>query len=391
MSQQPISRSPDLARLRDEGYDLRIQSGHLVVGHIPYVNHQREVKLGTLVMPLDMQGSVTAPPRTHVMMFAGDYPCRADGTPLEAIRHVSGRRAIDASLAIDHSFSSKPSRGRYLDYHEKVATYAAILSGHAAVLDPATTPRPGLPIAAAPEESVFRYLDTASSRAGITALTQRLALGAIAIVGLGGTGSYVLDLVAKTPVGAIHLFDGDIFKNHNAFRAPGAVSIEALAARPYKVDHFAGVYGEFRRGIVPHPVYVDENNVAELGAMAFVFLCMDASPAKRRIVEHLEACGVPFIDVGMGLLQTEAGIHGQLRVTASTPSHRGVRDRIPMADAGYEDAYSTNIQVADLNALNATLAVIRWKKLYGFYLDAEQDNASVYVLDGNQLVNDRVA
>ena len=31
--------------------------------------------------------------------------------------------------------------------------------------------------------------------------------------------------------------------------------------------------------------------------------------------------------------------------------------------------YRSNIQVADLNALNATLAVIRWKQYFGFYQD----------------------
>jgi tRNA A37 threonylcarbamoyladenosine dehydratase len=51
----------------------------------------------------------------------------------------------------------------------------------------------------------------------------------------GGTGSYVLDFVAKTPVKEIHLFDGDIFDQHNAFRAPGAPSGEELEQRLKKV------------------------------------------------------------------------------------------------------------------------------------------------------------
>jgi hypothetical protein len=39
----------------------------------------------------------------------------------------------------------------------------------------------------------------------------------IAIVGVGGSGSYILDQVAKTWVDRIDLFDGDVFENHNAF------------------------------------------------------------------------------------------------------------------------------------------------------------------------------
>jgi hypothetical protein len=34
-----------------------------------------------------------------------------------------------------------------------------------------------------------------------------------------------------------------------------------------------------------------------------------------------------------------------------------------------EDVYRTNIQIGELNALNAALAVIRFKQLRGFYVD----------------------
>jgi hypothetical protein len=34
-----------------------------------------------------------------------------------------------------------------------------------------------------------------------------------------------------------------------------------------------------------------------------------------------------------------------------------------------DDVYRTNIQIAELNALNAAIAVIRFKQLRGFYVD----------------------
>jgi hypothetical protein len=42
----------------------------------------------------------------------------------------------------------------------------------------------------------------------------------------------------------------------------------------------------------------------------------------------------------------------------------------------------------DLNALNACLAVIRWKRLYGFYRDLEGEHHSLYTIDGNHLLNE---
>ena len=53
-----------------------------------------------------------------------------------------------------------------------------------------------------------------------------------------------------------------------------------------------------------------------------------------------------------------------------------------------DNDYAHNIQIADLNALNAALAVIRWKKLCGFYTDQEHEHSSTYMVGGNHIVND---
>src|SRR4029077_11734864 len=130
------------------------------------------------------------------------------------------------------------------------------------------------PVAAADEEeTVFKYIDTSSTRAEIGAVTAKLAtVKKVAIVGVGRTGSYVLDLVAKTPVREIHLFDGDEFLQHNAFRSPGAASLEELVAKPKKVEYSHQHYSRMHRGLVPHAYGLDATNAAELQGMAFVFL-----------------------------------------------------------------------------------------------------------------------
>jgi len=231
-------------------------------------------------------------------------------------------------LAVDWVFSSKPvPTGAYADYHEKMRAYVRILGGHARAIDPSATAQTHAVIEADPDESVFHYLDTATSRAGIGVAAEKLALERVAIVGTGGTGSYVLDLVAKTEVREIHLFDGDDFLSHNAFRAPGAASLEALRARPKKVTHLADQYAAMRRGVIPHPYDIGGSNVAELGEMDFVFLCLDPRPAKRVIVETLEQCGVPFIDGGRGVELLEGSLRGTLRVTMSTRRARRLSSR----------------------------------------------------------------
>ena len=77
MSPEPFSRSPDLKRLRDEGYFVQIRGGLLVMREVPYVNERKEVLTGTLISSLNMAGDETRVPDTHVMDFDGDYPCDA--------------------------------------------------------------------------------------------------------------------------------------------------------------------------------------------------------------------------------------------------------------------------------------------------------------------------
>jgi len=392
MSHKPIDRSPDLTRLRNEGYGLEIRSDYLLVKGVPYVATGRIVKYGTFVMKLILSGDATAKPDDHTTYFTGDYPCHADGTPIEAIRNESMRRELAPSVVVDHRFSAKPvPTGFYEDYYAKVTQYVTILSGYAAEIEPGATAKTFRPILPDDIEgaSVFKYLDTASSRAEIASVTAKLAaVEKVAIVGLGGTGSYVLDILAKTPVAEIHLFDGDTFFQHNAFRAPGAPSIEKLNAQPSKAAYFKSIYEKMRNGIFAHETYIGPENVDNLREMSFVFLCLEG-PAKKLIVERLEDFGVAFIDTGMGVYLSGGSLGGILRITTSTPDQRDhVRKRIPFSGDGDRNEYDANIQIADLNALSAALAVIKWKKLVCFYQDLDQEHHSTYTIGGNMLLND---
>ena len=48
MSQKLISRSPDLQRLQDEGYSVRVTEGALIVDGVPYLTSTKEVRFGDL-------------------------------------------------------------------------------------------------------------------------------------------------------------------------------------------------------------------------------------------------------------------------------------------------------------------------------------------------------
>ena len=69
----------------------------------------------------------------------------------------------------------------------------------------------------------------------------------IAIIGLGGTGAYVLDFLVKTPVRKFgHLTDP--FHVHNAFRSPGKLEPSELG-KP-KAEVYLSRYENFRTGTI---------------------------------------------------------------------------------------------------------------------------------------------
>ncbi len=387
-----VRNSPDLQRLVDEGYTVRIVDGYLVVDDIPYVDPAREVRWGSFICPLDLTGNRTAKPSNHVMAFVGSTPCNRDGgeiSPGFANPGLTYGWAAGPELTPSVGFSQKPRPDGYADFHEKVTTYAAILLGPAHAIDPSATPLQGKPFTTDEDDGVFVYVDTFSSRAGITGRNQLLELPKVVIVGLGGTGAYILDLLAKTPIRNIHLYDSDTFKTHNAFRAPGAASSEDLRGQIAKVDYYAANYARMRRHIHAHVANVTAANVDELADANFVFLAMDASPDKMTIMEALAAAGVPFIDTGIGVSDDSTGIAGQVRVTTALP---GATDHITRGGlisivAGDAAEYDTNLQVAELNMAAAVLAVIRFKKWAGFYADAEGELHSTYRIDTNEVLN----
>ena len=106
-----------------------------------------------------------------------------------------------------------------------------------------------------------------------------------------------------------------------------------------------------------------------------------------RLLAH---CGIDFRDYkpttvlrrierrmtqnGIDDLRKANGLSGMMRVTYVAPGDPlGLRHaRLVEMGVGGDDLYRSNIQIGELNSLNACLALIRYKQLRGFYVDATQ-------------------
>jgi hypothetical protein len=300
------------------------------------------------------------------------------------------RKYICAHTA-QHYFSHKRKDKlgwiNYEDYYNKVKTYCRVISDQAKEIDPSVDARTHKVVRWVDDTTPFLYADTASTRGGILAINERASKLKVAIVGLGGTGGYVLDFIAPTYVPEIHLFDGDRLQQHNAFRTPGAISTEDLERRLYKVEWFAELYGNLRRGLVPHTEMISEENVHLLAEFDYVFLCIDRGLARALILDRLKDTNTVVIDCGMGMHVSEKQqkLWGTIRTTVSMPNNRDEAENLmPLVDRD-DDLYRSNIQIGEMNAMNAALAVARWKRLIGMFVDDSLETEVTYNTALNQL------
>ncbi len=387
MSIQLIDHNEDLKKLKDEGFNISIVNENVVVKGIPYVNNQKKILFGTVYCPLTLSGDKTVPPKDHTVWFMGEHPC--DQLGKEENSFVNSHRVNNLTPEIigTYYFSSKPANGRYPDFYVKITKYIDLLSAPAMSIDPGVTAQ-NFDYEAYSDDSVFKYADTFTARAGLSQITEGIKDQKIAIVGLGGTGSFILDFISKTPVKEIALFDGDEMLNHNAFRMPGAMTLEELKQRPSKVSYYKKKYEQLRSGIKEYDVFLGDSNLNLLDDHDFVFISIDQSTAKKAIVDHLIASKIPFVDLGMGISVVENSLRGTIRKTLVTPENHSYLNKISMGPVPEEDIYSQNIQISELNALNAILGVLTWKKLNGFYLKEDVFFNTVFAVDEEEIIHE---
>jgi hypothetical protein len=370
------SHNDDIKRLLDKGFALRFDSNHLVVRDIPYLNAAGDLCYGALVAKLEFVDKVRVRQDNHQVYFAGSAPHGLDGKPIPNL----GDRSANLPLAkqdvrIERQFSNKPPQG-FADHFAKIEHYLTLVSGPA-MSRHGVTPYTFNVDNDIVDESIFKYRDTLTSRAEIGDLSGQLRDDVIAVIGLGGTGAYVLDFLVKTPVKEIRGFDADKYYVHNAFRSPGGLAEAELGKSKSSV--YAARYEDFRHGLFLKEVHIDSSTSDALDGVTFAFVCVDTGPSRKEIFDVLIELGIPFIDVGMGLDRKRGPLNGMVRTTLyEADKAQAIRDKGFAELAGHpDDEYRVQVQIGELNALNAALAIIRYKQLRGFYVD---DNASCNLL-----------
>ena len=377
----------DIDKLLKKGYALSIDNNHLVVRDVPYLDSNGNLQIGAIVSIVNFINQNRISMRDHQIFFCGSHPHELNGKP---IRNLGGGptsvHLSSKDLVVQRSFSNKPPSGRFNDWFDKIENYVTIISGPA--MDKFDITPYSFRMVEENSKSIFKLRDTLTSRAEIGELSAKLEKDTIAIIGLGGTGSYLLDFLVKTPVKEIKGFDGDWYHVHNAFRSPGKLDEEELGKR--KTEVYKNRYQNFRESVNIYSNYITSDSEEELTGVTFAFVCVDSGDSRGEIFNLLIKLKIPFIDVGMGLDKDAGLISGTLRTTYfSFGSAQSVMDRglAPLSDIP-DDVYKSNIQISELNALNACLAIIKYKQIRGFYLDDNEYFHMLFNIDGVNLVGE---
>ena len=388
---QQINLDEELSMLSNEGVQCSLVKGTLlVVKDVPYIDKETKLGFGALILKLDTAGTSFIPPREHTAYWIGEQPCNSDGTVISGLVNGPNHTSFGDGMVSSYFLSRKPveNGGRYSSYYEKVMQHINMISAPARAMFPTECSRDKTVLIKQSIDLPFEYGDTNASRANISGISECMEHQKLAIVGLGGTGIYLLDFLSKCPVDEIHLFDDDVFNNHNAFRAPGAASMEILNQQPLKVQYATDIYGHMKHGIIPHGTKITPENISMLDGMDFVFICVDSCSVRTMIANYLADHGKAFVDSGLGLEQVNGHITGQVRVTSAVNDHYDHLKYALSSSGDEDDPYASNIQIAELNCMAAILSVIRWKKLLGFYGDTSvQDDWNFsYCVHSNNLI-----
>ena len=357
------------------GWHIEVGGDHIVVAGIPYRQQDGGSGVCQVTVWVHEDGlTMKAPPNgsgaTHAAGIGGVTGGKAYHANGETVGNV-----IWTDNTHECVISIKLDSGNYADAWHALLNYCSIVAAAAQAGGDQEPQR---------MNRLFQFETLGENTPDIREWQDKGSGQKIGIVGLGGVGLWLLDLMSKTDVGEIRIWDGDHIEGRNLLRAPGWAGQDAIGKN--KAEYFGQLYSQFRKGISICPEYLDPDGPSDLfDGLDFVFIAIDRADTRGALCERLEEAGVSFVDVGMGIERQQGEVRGSLQVFFSGKDAGRWRIGIPTVVGIGEQEYHI-LQLADLAALNASLAVGVWRRHIGQYAKDSKDWLVRYSVEGNTLL-----
>lgn len=167
----------------------------------------------------------------------------------------------------------------------------------------------------------------------IPALTEAeqavLAGKAVAVIGCGGLGGHLTELLARVGVGSIRCVDADVFEESNlnrqllaAMNTLGTSKAKAAAERVTAID--PAVYA------TAHPVFLTRDNARELlSGCDAVLDALDSIEARRILSEACAELGIPLVygAISGWVAQAAVSMPGDGLIDTLFPANVELRDK----------------------------------------------------------------
>lgn len=144
-----------------------------------------------------------------------------------------------------------------------------------------------------------------------------LAAAHIAVVGVGGGGSHVIQQLAHVGIGTFTLFDPDIAKRENMNRLVGATQQDVRDER-LKVDIARRVIESVSETAHVHPFATTwQDNFLQLREADIIVGCVDSFSERAQLEAAARRCLTPYVDLGMDVydLNDRYAIAGQVALS----------------------------------------------------------------------------
>ncbi|MCD7889858.1 MAG: tRNA threonylcarbamoyladenosine dehydratase [Oscillospiraceae bacterium] len=129
-----------------------------------------------------------------------------------------------------------------------------------------------------------------------TEALEKLNRSHVAVFGIGGVGGYVCEMLARTGVGVLSLFDSDEVSISNRNRQ--IIALESTTGKP-KVKVMRDRIMDINLGakVYTHSIFYDESTAGNIDLSEFDFIadCIDTVSSKILLITSAKAAGIPII------------------------------------------------------------------------------------------------